>query len=285
MRAIDMRSRPPYKKFKDDFVFDLNERRLAAKRSGRAVAKSVEALSMDAFLEEKIKAGITKCVVPVRGSRANEDNPILVNLLQEYPDDFIGFASLSMPAEMKPEEITDLIKKYVLEGPCTGVNLEPGLDVRPWEVDDEKIFPVYDFCEKYNIPVMLLNGGLFHRNDYMMDYGLYAPMRIEHVAFTFPKLKIICAHGGWPWVELMCAVAINHENVYLSPDCYLMDGVGGKGYVEAANRPDLQDKIMFGSVYPGYSMAYAVDYFIQCGIREDIIDKVLYENAVKVLNI
>jgi len=284
LKAIDMRSRPPYGAFRDDFVFDYESRKKAAERTGRTVPKSVKDKSMDLFLAEKKAAGIEKCVVPVRGSRAIEDNPVVERLLYDYPDDFIGMASITMPGEDKTRDL-EIIKKYVLNGSCTGINLEPGLDTLPWELDSENVFHVYEFCEKHDIPVMILNGGMFHRADVRMDYGLYAPMRIEHVAFTFPKLKIISAHGGWPWVELMCAVAINCENVYLSPDCYLMDGVGGHGYIEAANRPDLQDKIMFGSVYPGYSMEWAVKYFQNCGIKESVLEKVFYDNAAKVLGI
>lgn len=284
MKAIDMRSRPPYKAFCDDFVFDYESQKKTSERTERVIPESVKNKNMELFLTEKRTAGIEKCVVPVRGNRAKEDNPVIESLLYEYPDDFIGMASITMPGKDKKNDL-EIIKRYVINGPCTGINLEPGLDVSPWELDNENIFHIYEFCEKQNIPVMLLNGGLFHRNDVMMDYGLYAPMRIEHVAFTFPKLKIIAAHGGWPWVNLMCAVAINCEHVYLSPDCYLMEGVGGHGYVEAANRHDLQDKIMFGSVYPGYSMEWAVEYFKSCGIKESLLEKIFYDNAAKVLSI
>ena len=47
-----------------------------------------------------LTAGIEKCVVPVRGNRAKEDNPVIESLLYEYPDDFIGMASITLPGKV-----------------------------------------------------------------------------------------------------------------------------------------------------------------------------------------
>lgn len=60
-----------------------------------------------------------------------------MSLLRDYPDDFIGFASLSMPGETGNKKI---IKEHMIEEPYTGINLELELDSQPWELDDENIF-------------------------------------------------------------------------------------------------------------------------------------------------
>ncbi len=38
---------------------------------------------------------------------------------------------------------------------------------------------------------------------------------IDEVALTFPALKIICGHIGYPWTEEMIGVAWKHKNVYI----------------------------------------------------------------------
>ncbi len=50
-------------------------------------------------------------------------------------------------------------------------------------------------------------------------------------------MKIVVAHGCWPHVERMLAVAMRCPNVYLVPDCYVyIDCMPfADTYIEAAN--------------------------------------------------
>ncbi len=67
-------------------------------------------------------------------------------------------------------------------------------------------------------------------------YALHDPKYVDELAFTFPKLKIALCHGGWPFVAQACHVVMQHENVYLSPDVYMMSFTPGyQDYVTAAN--------------------------------------------------
>lgn len=283
MKIIDMRFRPPYKDFQKDLGFNLKDVRERYQRRNTIVPPSIENLSMQECIKEMDDNGIERGVVPVRALRAEEDNDVLVELLQEYPQRFIGLAAVSMPAE-QTEKALHIIDKYIINGPCAGLSLEEGLDSYPWYADDEKIFPVYEKCEENAIPVMILAGGLMHRQD-AGDCDYYNPSHIEHVARHFPRLKIILAHGGWPWITQACYLAMNWDNVYLSPDGYLTDGVGGNFYAQAANNYALQDKIMFGSNFPGYALHEAITAYQNMGIKERVFSKVFYENAAKVFDI
>ena len=233
MKVIDMRYRPPYKSFKMDMAFDLPAVKERYKRRGAEVSKGLENLSMELCLEEMDQCGIAAGVVPIRAKQAREDNPVLVELLNDYPKRFIGMAAVSMPHKNTAEGL-EMIEKYVAEGSCAGISLEAGLDFEPWYSDDERIFPLYERCEQLDAPVMILAGGLMHRLD-AGDCDYYNPSHLEHVARNFPKLKIILAHGGWPWITQACYLAMNWDNVYLSPDGYMTDGIGGDLYMQAVN--------------------------------------------------
>ena len=283
MKIIDMRFRPPYKAFRNDAIYDLQATPARYARRGITPSPALMELSMGKCLEEMNEAGIVKGLIPLRALRSEADAESLVSLLNKDPEHFIGFISISMPHEQTEAGIKT-IEDFIINGPCTGISLEPGLDAKPWYSDDERIFPIYEKCEKTNTPVMILAGGLMHRLD-AGDCDYYNPSHLEHVARVFPNLKIILAHGGWPWITQACYLAMNWDNVYLSPDCYLIDGVGGNLYAQAANNYVLQDKVLFGSNFPGYSMKEAINRFIQAGIKESVLPKIFYENAATVLGL
>lgn len=286
MKVIDLRSRPPYKTFAQDFIYDADYLEMIYGKSqyDRKVPKSALNKSMDDFIAEKEAAGVERCVVPIRGKRAETDNQLVVELLNEYPNHFIGMAAISMPGQDIQRDL-DIIRQYVIDGPCTGINMEPILDANIYSMDDEKIYPIYEICEKNDIPLLYTSGGVAHGVKAPFDFSMMSPMKIEHVCYDFPKLKIIAAHAGWPWTILMCAAALKWDNLYISPDCYLMEGIGRQNYVDAINRYDMLDKVMFGTVYPTYDMQWAIDYYKNCGIREDALPKLLYENAARVFKL
>src|SRR5262249_26989394 len=44
---------------------------------------------------------------------------------------------------------------------------------------------------------------------------------LDEVALTFPELKIVGGHIGYPWTDEMIALAWKHENVYIDTSAYL----------------------------------------------------------------
>lgn len=284
LKIIDFRCRPPFGRFATDWMFNLDDNPghpgLSSKFHKLEVKmpKSIEEKSMSVFLDEMNEAGIEKAVVPVRKLKTlgNED---LIQLINEYPDRFIGFAG-AQPLKDGISQTMEDIDRYIVNGPCTGLFMEPGLDPVPWCIDDEQFFPIYEKCEQANIPMCLLFGGVFHRLD-APDYSIYLPMRVEHVSRIFPKLKIALTHAAWPWTIAACAVAINYENVFLSPDGFMIRHPGAADYIEGANYR-LQDKFIFGSLYPGLSIEYSVRAYKQL-LRPEVWKQVFYENAKRFL--
>lgn len=286
MNIIDMRSRPPFGRFADQWVFNVNDSEkgmgLARKFANMDIPMpdSILHKSMTHYLSEMDEAGIRKAVVPLRKS-PTLDNGDLLELLKAWPDRFIGFVGVRPLTESMDRVLRD-IDELIVHGPCHGIIMEPGIDPVPWKMDDERVFPIYEKCESLGIPVNVLLGGVFHRPD-APDSGLYSPLLAEHVAAAFPRLHILLSHAGWPWTVAACAAAINWDNIWLAPDSYLVRHPGAQDYVVGANYR-LQDKFVFGSTYPASPMQYTVE---QCKsmLRQEVWEKFFCKNAENFLNI
>ncbi len=281
---IDMRCRPPFGGFLNPALCDLyiTDAIVAfSKRFGMTPTPAVLEKSMDLFIQEMTEAGVDKAVVPIRitpGGLATEksdnlhmDNDDLLKLYELYPDKIIGIAGMNL---MNPEIALADIDRYVLNGPCQGVIVEPGFNFQPLLPNDDGIYPIYEKCEKNNIPVLISCGGYT-----APSYEFHKPCYIEDVAKTFPKLKISLGHAAWPWTTEIAHVTFKYDNLYISPDLYLMNAPGSQDYIAAANY-FIPEKILYGSAYPVAGMKDAIELHKRL-ISEMYIDDMLGNNAAR----
>lgn len=271
MSIIDFRVRPPFKSFLDCRVFNNAAMENWAARFGVPLGKSAYDKTMDSFFQDMEEAGISQAVVagnirlPI-GSK----NSDIEELAQLYPDKLICVPCVN-PQE--PQAALQEIEQYVVQGHCQGIMMEPGYCEVPILADDKKIYPIYEYCQAHHIPVLMSIGGFC-----APDKSFNDPIQADHIAADFPDLKIALCHASWPYVTEACHVAMNRSNVYLSPDMYVFNCPGAQDYIAGANYM-IRDKIMFGSAYPIFSMGKAVEYYLNCGIKEESLPFLMELNA------
>ncbi len=271
---IDFRVRPPYKSLGEGALWNLERRQSFAKRFGKEIAESTKQKSMELLLKEMDEAGVDKGVVQVRLSIGMK-NDDLAALLQEYPHRFVGMIGVT------PHDIQTAfadIERYIIKGEATGIIIEHGFCTPPLAADDGKNYPIYELCQRLNIPVTLSFGGFLGPT---VDHN--APSMIDHIAADFPDLTLILAHGGWPYVQEMAHIAFNHKNVYLSPDIYAVNVPGSTDYLGAMNY-FIPEKIIFGSAYPVIAIKDMTEHYKQM-LSADVYEAVMYQNAAKVLKL
>lgn len=290
LKVIDMRLRPPFKSLKLDSVYldyadDLfaGTSMVIGNDAGAKEAESaaIRERSMELLVQEMDEAGVEIGIVPIRKAVKNSgNNEDLIELMETYPGRFLGVCGID---PWDGDAALAEIDRYVVNGPCIAVGMEPGQHFikESMPPDAEMLFPIYEKCQNENIILSLTFGGqaCAHLND-------YHPEHLEQVVKTFPKLKIVVNHGGWPYAEAACLLAMQYENLYLSPDHYMHGyGPGHEIYVAAANGY-LRHKIVYGTTYPlGPRLVYHVENFFRVGIREDVLPDIMYHNAAKLFGL
>ena len=279
MKIFDMRLRPPFGSIARGMFGnpgrELFEPEAFAPRFGMTIAESARLCSMELFIREMDEAGICAGAVLIRKS-TGMDNHDLEKLHQQYPGRFIGVAGID---PQDGEAALREIDRFVVNGICRGVLVEPGFCRRPVRADDRSLYIFYEKCQELHIPVFLSFGGYV-----APDLSYADPMIIERVALDFPTLTLIVAHGGWPFVPAICHVAFTREHVYLAPDLYPMNVPGNRDYLDAANYL-IPEKFMFGTAYPCVDMRQAVAYYRAWGLRPEVMPGVMYGNAARVLGL
>jgi uncharacterized protein len=266
--TIDFRLRPPFGSFLDTFMFaprptDPDPVTIGGLSMDLVDGASFTQRSMPAFFDEMDSAGIDLGVVVGRTGPqpwqqvANDD---VLELVQRWPDKFVGVGTVA-PAHADPiGEIDRLAAAGIV-----GLAFDNGY----WDLadDDESLLPIYDRAAEHGLMLMLTDSVWIGA-----DLDIPNPVHLQRVALRYPQTPIIAAHGNWPWVTQLCAVAFQCPNVYLLPDCYLnmpnMPGV--QDYVRSANY-FLGHRLLFGSAYPVRPLGEAVQRFSELDFASDTI--------------
>ncbi len=279
---IDIRCRLTTGQAADYFVKTMKGRKLPP-----ALAVGTE----EAFFRELDSAGVTVAVGP-SGNNAGmtlgkrefpprtTPNDVQGELQDKFPDRFIGVASID--TGNGAHNALDELKKCVLEYGLKVATIEPGR--RPMNAEnpaDPRLFPFYELAQEMKIPVIIQTSGIKGGVDF--DYA--NPRWIDRIAHLYPDLHILCAHGCYPFVREMIAVAQRHRNVFPSPDVYY-DKMGAEEWLDAVNRENISQQFLFGSGYPLVdALKPFVDRFFLKRWRPAVLDDILYRNAIRALKL
>lgn len=279
MQILDSRLRPPIPSLTNTWLYDTPNMKFFAKQFGDSyLGESAIAKDMDMLLEEMRMLEI-RGLMTFRRTGIENMNEEGKEILEKYPDYFYGMCGLDV---CMVEESLKLMDQYVVNGPYIGICIEPQAAPPGYqgvEMDDEKIFPIYEKAEKLGIPVSCnVSNSIPPGNSVSSE-------RIHNVLSTFPKLKLMMLHGAWPKFRDLTDIMWTHENLFVSADSYIMKMPGWKDYVDAGNYL-LQDQILFGSSYPLHSLEHVVDFYLnEAGFRNEVLPKIMHDNCARFLGL
>jgi len=275
---IDFRLRPPVAGFKDTLMYSAGERRDGFTRTvGFEPSPAAQKQSMELLLQEMDAAKVDKGVVVGRlaGTLGSVSNADVQAIVKAHPNRFIGAASID-PTSRKGA--CDTIDAAIDNG-FKLVNIEPGSYPVPMYADDRRLYPIYAHCEDRKMPVIMMVGGTAGP-----DLSYSDPIRTDRVLADFPNLKVIVAHGGWPWVTEILHIAFRRTNMYLSPDMYFSRMPGWEEYVKAADS-FLADRTLYASSFPFCPVQGYKEWFEKLPISETNLAKVMGGNAERLLSL
>jgi predicted TIM-barrel fold metal-dependent hydrolase len=209
-------------------------------------------------------------------------NDYVAGVARQYPDQFIGFASVDpWKGTLAVEELERSVKELGLRG----LKMHP--TTQAFFPNDTHFYPLWKKCAVLGIPVLFHTGqtGVGARTPGGGGYKLkYAhPLHLDDVAADFPDLTIIMAHPAVPWQEEQLAIVLHKANVYMD-----LSGWSPKYFRPILTQYAtslLQDKVLFGSDYPVLQPERWLKDFEALEMKPEVRQKILLENARKLLNL
>ncbi|MET1084698.1 MAG: amidohydrolase family protein [Burkholderiales bacterium] len=280
-RVIDFRVRPPIAGFEAGRMYSRPER---TAQMGEAFGFPVPSRilrepSLATFESELRESGIELAVVPGRVG-APDVGPANNEALIEYARSRAGRVCVFPAVDPTHGDWRRSVEAFLREGASIvkGLTLEPGLLAKPVYPDDEVCLPVYEFCAEHRLPIILSAGG-----NVGPDCSYTLPVYFDRVARDFPKLNMIVAHGGWPWITATLHVAFRRGNVFISPDMYAFMP-GNEAYTAAMNGY-LSERFVYASSYPFVPLRGYLEHFLKVVANDPVAERVLFSNAASLLGV
>jgi len=247
---------------------------------------TVVSVTREEFLADLDEAGINRAVV-LSDMRTPPER--VSAFVSGALDRFIGFGYVNPLKREAEEEVLRQRRELGL----FGLKLYPTTD--GYLADDPKAFRVYEAAVSIDMPVMLHHAGMPEPRDLMRHSD---PSLIDSVACSFPELRIVLAHLGYPRVDETLYVARKHRNVWCDISWPYGD-VNHPSYVYMLWRDLLTalnlgvlNKLVFGTDYPGVRQRPYLDLLMSVNryaahpdlmIPEDRLRAILDENVQPLL--
>ena len=154
-----------------------------------------------------------------------------------------------------------------------GLKVHPDFQKVP--LDDPAGVPIYRRAAELGLPV------LFHMGDDRYDYS--TPERLMNLLRQVPDLQVIAAHfGGWrAWA---------HSYECPLPSCVLYDTSSTLPMIPRDMVLRMLDRFgperfLFGTDFPMWSPKEELARFLALGLGEDVNEKILYGNFMKLFDL
>jgi predicted TIM-barrel fold metal-dependent hydrolase len=209
-------------------------------------------------------------------------NDYIAEVVQAHPDVFLGFGVVD-PA------LGAVAAREVRR--CQELGLAGIGELNParqhFFPNDRDLYPVWEAAAEVGLPVLFHGGYAAAGSGTPGGLGVklkYAqPIFLDDVAADLPSLKIICAHPSWPWESEALAVTLHKANVYMD-----LSGWAPK-YMSAEVRQyvnsRIQDKVLFGSDWPGLDPDRWLAEFDALGFKPEVRQKVVLDNAKRLFGL
>ena len=240
----------------------------------------------DQLLDEMDEAGVARAVILGQDTHATRNpafrnytlkNDEVARIASRSKDRLIPFAGVDPNAG--GESLREL-KRAVKGLGMRGLKVHSSA-ISVYLNDRRRMYPIYELCQDEKLPI-LFHTGTTGLGDCEIRYS--KTELLDEVCQSFPDLKVVMAHFGWPWPEVAMAIALRNRNVFI-------DVSGWKPrYLPQSILPYLngilQDRFLFGTDYPMLRQKEWMEDFrstLEPKLKPGVAEKLLSSNARRLL--
>lgn len=239
----------------------------------------------DLYLQQDVKALLIGWHPSTVHEGARNSNDHVIELVSNYPKSFAGvLASLDTNAK-DLQSVARYAEELVKNSTVVGFKFHP--PDQGFYPSDKRLYDIWEILQAGGKPAMfhigftVLGANTDGGSGIGLDYG--RPIHLDTLAKDFPRMKILAAHPGWPWVEETIGVLTHKKNLYVDTSGYLAEQLPELFQKAIGGR--LQDKALFGTDFPYVDLAKALASFDKMGFKDTVKEKLLTGNAARLFEL
>jgi predicted TIM-barrel fold metal-dependent hydrolase len=168
-------------------------------------------------------------------------NEYVADYVGRHPEKLIGFCSVDPHDADAVEQLDHAVKRLGLRGLKVGPIYQ---NVHP---QDERFLALMARAEALGVPVLIHQGTTFCSN---VSLELANPILLQPIALKFPKLRMLIAHMGHPWIAETLVLIRKHPHFYTDISALYYRPWQFYNALVMAMEYGVLDKLLFGTDYP-----------------------------------
>jgi predicted TIM-barrel fold metal-dependent hydrolase len=168
-------------------------------------------------------------------------NEYVADYVGRHPEKLIGFCSVDPHDADAIEQLDHAVKRLGLRGLKVGPIYQ---NIHP---QDERFLALMARAEALGVPVLIHQGTTFCSN---VSLELANPILLQPIALKFPKLRMLIAHMGHPWIAETLVLIRKHPHFYTDISALYYRPWQFYNALVTAMEYGVLDKLLFGTDYP-----------------------------------
>jgi predicted TIM-barrel fold metal-dependent hydrolase len=255
---------------------DLEARRIAAEREGIEPQLDSPFEALQAAMKD---GNIERAVILPIDSGVSQDMPLTMKEKTDWhADEVKGDPNILTFVGLDPrrgKEGLEELERAIKEKNCAGWKMYPPNGFYP---DNEEFYPYYELCTELGVPVVIHQG--FTSRFKHIKFG--RPANVDSVAVDFPRLKIVLAHVGVPWVDEALTVAAKNPNVHVDVSGWQVFAARNASrlyrmVVDAKVMRVFPNRVIWGSDFPLFEQVMSLkkwsDFFSNLQFPDSVLDE------------
>jgi predicted TIM-barrel fold metal-dependent hydrolase len=182
--------------------------------------------------------------------RAEIPNRYVADYVSRFPQKLIGFAGIDPTERSAVSEVKAVQTDLALRG----ITLSPSnQDFHP---TDTRAMNVYAEAERLGMPILIHSSSQF-TDQSKLEYA--RPFLFDEVARSFPKLHLVLAQMGQPFIDETICMLGKHPNLYADVSGLLGRPWHAYNALVSAHQYGVIDKLLFGSDFPYTNAAECIE--------------------------
>ena len=168
-------------------------------------------------------------------------NEYVAEYVGRHPEKLIGFCSVDPNDADAVEQLDHAVNRLGLRGLKVGPIYQ---NIHP---QDERFLALMARAEALGVPVLIHQGTTFCSN---VSLELANPILLQPIALKFPKLRMLIAHMGHPWIAETLVLIRKHPHFYTDISALYYRPWQFYNALVLAMEYGVLDKLLFGTDYP-----------------------------------
>ena len=231
------------------------------------------------------EADVARFVIVALPKHSGNHTPpeFIASVVRRYPGQAVGFCSV----HPDDRDAADEFERALSLG-LKGLKLSP--TYQAMDPRSPACRTLYEIACQRDVPVMFHCGGAYTGS---LEYA--DPCLLDRVAMDFPRLKIIVAHFGQPYMEQTAILMRKNENVFADLSARFHRPWQLYNGLMIAMEYGVTERLLFGSDFPVRRPSVAIGEFRAINdwgeglamprIPESLIESILHERPLSLLGI